>query len=75
MILTGALNGAGDTKAPAWASAVTMWGVRLPLAVLLAQVWHFGAVGAWWAMAASTILGGIAAYGLFKWGRWKTVAV
>ena len=75
MILTGALNGAGDTKAPAWASAVTMWGVRLPLAVLLAQVWHFGAVGAWWAMAASTILGGVAAYGLFKWGRWKTVAV
>ena len=75
MILTGALNGAGDTKAPAWASAVTMWGVRLPLAILLAQVWHFGAVGAWWAMAASTILGGVAAYGLFKWGRWKTVKV
>ena len=75
MILTGALNGAGDTKAPAWASAVTMWGVRLPLAILLAQVCHYGAVGAWWAMATSTILGGVAAYGLFKWGRWKTVAV
>ena len=75
MILTGALNGAGDTKAPAWASAITMWGVRLPLAILLAQTLGYGAVGAWWAMAASTTLGGIAAYGLFKWGRWKTVAV
>ena len=75
MILTGALNGAGDTKAPAWASAITMWGVRLPLAILLAQVWRHGAIGAWWAMAASTTMGGVAAYGLFKWGRWKTVAV
>ncbi|MBV9850059.1 MAG: MATE family efflux transporter [Armatimonadetes bacterium] len=75
MILTGALNGAGDTKAPAWASAVTMWGVRLPLAVLLAQTLRYGTVGAWWAMAASTVAGGLWAWYLFKRGRWKTVAV
>ena len=75
MILTGALNGAGSTKAPALMSLLTMWGVRLPLAVLLAQHWHYGTVGAWWAMAASTALGGVAALGLFKWGRWKSTVV
>ncbi len=75
MILTGALNGAGETKAPAWMSAITMWLVRLPLAVLLAQTLAFGAVGAWWAMAASTVLGGIGAWWLFKLGRWKNVTV
>ncbi|BDI30268.1 MATE family efflux transporter [Capsulimonas corticalis] len=75
MILTGALNGAGDTKAPAWASIITMWAIRLPLAYCAAHLWGFGAVGAWWAMASSTIAGGIAAYTLFKWGRWKKVRV
>lgn len=71
MILTGALNGAGDTKAPAWAGVITMWLIRLPLAYLLAIAMKMGAVGAWWAMCASTMGGGIAALGLFKWGRWK----
>lgn len=75
MILTGALNGAGDTKGPAWAAVVTMWGVRLPLAFFAANVWHFGAHGAWWAMAASTALGGVAALALFKWGRWKATMI
>lgn len=75
MILTGALNGAGDTKAPAWVSLATMWGVRLPLAYLLAEGLHYGTVGAWWAMAASTMLGGVAAYALFKWGRWKQTVI
>lgn len=75
MILTGALNGAGDTKYPALAGIVTMWGVRLPLAYFAANVWGYGAHGAWWAMAASTIAGGIAAIGLFKWGRWKHATV
>lgn len=75
MILTGALNGAGDTRAPAWAAVATMWGVRLPLAYFAANVWGFGARGAWWAMAVSTALSGIAAMALFKWGRWKETMI
>jgi putative MATE family efflux protein len=75
MILTGALNGAGDTKAPAWAGLVTMWGVRLPGAWLAISVLHDGAIGAWWAMTASTILSGLAALALFRWGRWKRTVV
>ena len=75
MILTGALNGAGDTKAPAWAAVATMWGVRLPLAWAAIALWHFGTVGAWWAMTLSTALNGLAALALFKWGRWKHTTV
>lgn len=71
MILTGALNGAGDTLAPAIATVIFMWLVRIPLAYALIGPAHMGATGAWWAMAVATILGGIAAYGLFRWGRWK----
>ena len=75
MILTGALNGAGDTRRPAWLSVVTMWGVRLPLAFLLARTLSLGTVGAWWGMAASTILGGVGALVLFKQGKWKRTIV
>ncbi len=75
MILTGALNGAGETKAPAWAGVATMWGVRLPLAWLLIYGLSFGAVGAWWAMTVSTALNGLVALFLFKRGAWKQAVV
>lgn len=75
MILTGALNGAGDTMAPAIAGVVTMWGLRLPLAYWLAISLGLAAVGAWWSMALSTVILGIVSYGLFKLGRWKSVKV
>ena len=75
MILTGALNGAGDTKAPAWAGVATMWGVRLPLAWLLIYPLHFGATGAWWGMTVSTALNGLVALALFKRGTWKQAVV
>ncbi len=75
MILTGALNGAGDTKAPAWAAVVTMWGVRLPLAWLGIFLLALGAVGAWWSLTISTALNGLIALWLFKRGRWKQTVV
>ena len=75
MILTGALNGAGDTKAPALAGIVTMWLVRLPVAWIAIYPLHLGAVGAWWGMSLSTALSGLAALALFKWGRWKQTVV
>ena len=75
MILTGALNGAGETKTPAWAGVATMWGVRLPLAWLLIYPLHLGATGGWWGMTISTALNGLAALVLFKRGKWKQAVV
>lgn len=75
MILTGALNGAGETRAPAWATVLSMWVVRLPLALLLTRTLGMGAVGAWWAMALSTALGGLMAGWIFRRGHWKQVEV
>ena len=75
MILTGALNGAGDTKAPALAGIVTMWLIRLPVAWVAIYPLHLGTIGAWWGMSLSTALSGLAALALFKWGRWKQTVV
>ncbi len=75
LILSGSLNGAGDTKAPAWAGITTLWGVRLPLAWLLIFHLHLGASGAWWAMTITTVLDGLIVFWLFKQGGWKKTKV
>lgn len=70
MILTGALQGAGETRLPTLATILTLWVIRLPLTYLLAITLHWGALGAWIAMSSSTVISGIAVLGIFKWANW-----
>lgn len=70
MILTGALQGAGDTIRPTVATAISFWLLRLPLAWLLALHLGYGSSGAWIAMACTTIVGGLFAIALFRDGKW-----
>jgi putative MATE family efflux protein len=75
MILTGALQGAGDTVRPTVATAVSFWVVRLPLTWWLALHLRQGSHGAWVAMSASTALGGLLAILLFRDRRWQRARV
>lgn len=75
MILTGALQGAGETRLPTAATIVTMWFIRIPLTYYLTISLGLGPLGAWIGMSGSTILGGLAAAGIFKWSRWKNIQV
>ncbi|HSV74640.1 MAG TPA: MATE family efflux transporter [Chthonomonadales bacterium] len=75
MVLTGALQGAGDTMRPTVLTAIIFWGLRIPLAHLLAIVLGWQAAGAWTAMAISTVVGGLLTVLLFRDGRWKRVRV
>ena len=75
MVLSGAFQGAGDTRTPTWITFVSMWLFRLPLAYLLALNLGYGTHGAWWAMAASMMLSGLLTALLFQSGRWKRVKV
>lgn len=59
MVLSGALQGAGDTKITMWLSLLTQWLLRLPTAWLLAIYFHLGPLGAWIAMATSIYCLGI----------------
>jgi Na+-driven multidrug efflux pump len=70
MVLSGALQGAGDTRTPMWITIVTNWLVRLPLAWVLAITLHYGPIGAWIAMATSISLNGIATTAWYKSRRW-----
>jgi Na+-driven multidrug efflux pump len=87
MVLIGAMQGAGDTRRPLWLSLFALWGLRVPVAALLAlpAVSFFGlatikgagmgADGAWLSMAATQLVQGAAAIWLFKKGAWKLTKV
>lgn len=75
MILSGALQGAGDTRFPMWVSLFTNWVVRLPIAYVLAQLWGWGPSGVWWAMTGSVCLSAIIIAARFQSGRWIKINV
>lgn len=73
-ILSGALQGAGDTRTPMWASLIANWVIRLPLAWFLAIAADWGADGVWWALTLSpAVLAGIVAW-RFQSRKWVPYA-
>jgi putative MATE family efflux protein len=75
MVLTGALQGAGDTIRPTFITLLTMWLVRLPLAYWLMFVCRLQTHGAWLSMTLTTIVGGVLTLFLFRSGKWKRIKV
>jgi putative MATE family efflux protein len=49
-VFTGALRGSGDTRTPMFIAALGLWGVRLPLAYILAFPLKMGIAGVWTGM-------------------------
>jgi putative MATE family efflux protein len=75
IVLGGALQGAGDTRFQAVVSVVTMWLLRLPATYGLCLGLGYGAQAAWWTMAVTTALQGLAIAAWWRRGRWKSVDV
>lgn len=46
-VFTGALKGAGYAKIPMGIAATGLWGIRVPLALILSSFFHTGIVGIW----------------------------
>ncbi|KAB7731416.1 MATE family efflux transporter [Rudanella paleaurantiibacter] len=75
MVLTQALNGAGDTRTPTLINIVCFWLIEIPLAYALAEWLHWGPEGVFWSVAFSESLLAICAIVVFRRGRWKAVTV
>jgi MATE family multidrug resistance protein len=75
MVFAGGLRGAGDTRYPMVITGACIWGLRVPLAYVLALVLGWGLVGAWSAMAIDFALRGMLNFLRFRGGGWKTVKV
>ncbi|MCI0493560.1 MATE family efflux transporter [candidate division KSB1 bacterium] len=56
VILSGGLNGAGDTKSVMIRVALSVWLVRIPLCYIFGVLLEFGAVAVWWSMNASLLV-------------------
>lgn len=75
MVLSQALNGAGDTRTPTFINIVCFWIIEIPLAYTLATILHWGPQGVFWSVAISESLLALIAIWVFRRGNWKTVRV
>lgn len=72
-MLSGILRGAGDTVPSMLISIVTLWCVRIPLAMRFSKT--MGSRGIWLGLAISPAIGAGLNYLYFLSGRWRTRAV
>ncbi|MDP9229890.1 MAG: MATE family efflux transporter, partial [Bacteroidota bacterium] len=75
MVMANAFNGAGDTWTPTWINLFGFWFFQIPLAYLLAIVFKMGPTGVFIAIPVAETGISIAAYILFKKGKWKKTIV
>lgn len=71
MIITQALNGAGDTVTPTIINLICFWMVQIPLAYWLATTLELGPNGVFLAMVISESLLTVLSVIVFRRGGWK----
>lgn len=75
LILAGALRGAGDTKATAVITFITVLLVRPGLAILLINCTSMGLMGAWVALVADQFLRSLLIFQRFHSGKWRNYKI
>lgn len=75
MVMTQALNGAGDTRTPTIINLVCFWFFQIPLAYFLAKGLDMKATGAFIAIPVAESLIALVAWYYFKKGKWQEVKV
>ena len=71
MVLTGALQGAGDTKTVMYLNLGRLWIVRVPLAYLMGYTMNLGPNGVWYAMLISNVLVSGVGFFVVERGKWQ----
>jgi putative MATE family efflux protein len=71
MIMTQALNGAGDTKTPSFLNFVCFWVLEIPLAYWLARTAGLGPNGVFIAVVTAESILSVLGYLVFRRGAWK----
>lgn len=74
-IFTSALQGAGDTKFPMYATLVGIWGVRIGIGYFLGIIMNFGLFGVWIAYAIDITVRAFLLVIRFNHGKWESIAI
>lgn len=75
LAMTGALNGAGDTKAVMFYAVLNVWVLRLPLAYILGIALGFHAAGIWWALNSGFFLQSALSTRRFISKKWQKIEI
>lgn len=75
MILSQAINGAGDTRTPTLLNFIFFWLIEIPLAALLVKHFDWGQAGVYWSIVIAESGMALAAMWVFSRGRWKLAKV
>ncbi|MGZ4037043.1 MAG: MATE family efflux transporter [Bacteroidia bacterium] len=75
MVMTQALNGAGDTKTPTIINFVCFWLFQIPFAYFLAKGLDLNSTGAFIAIPVAETAIAIVSWLVFRKGKWKNVKV
>jgi Na+-driven multidrug efflux pump len=70
-VLQQSISGAGDTIPPMLISLALVWGIQLPLALIVLRITDFGVYGIRWAIVTGMVAGAVAYIVYFRTGRWK----
>ena len=75
IVLGRALEGAGQTMVTMIFTITSLWGLQVPLALLLSRFFKPATQGIWWAIVIAVTAHGLMVAGWFLAGRWKTYTV
>lgn len=75
LVITSALQGAGDTKFPMYSTFIGIWGVRVLGVYILGMKLNLGLVGVWLAYALDVTVRGIILMIRFMKGKWKEIRI
>ncbi|MCW5799529.1 MAG: MATE family efflux transporter [Nitrospira sp.] len=75
MVVAGSLRGAGDTRFIMIATMIGMWGVRIPIAVLVGYWLNLGVFYVWLAMIADWTLRMALMLWRYRSERWRSIQV
>ncbi len=75
MVLSQALNGAGDSVTPTWLNVICFWAMEIPVAYLLAITFGFGPIGVFASVAICESILAVLSAVVFQRGKWKLVKV
>lgn len=75
MVMSQAINGAGDSRTPTLINLVCFWAIEIPLAWWLAKGAGYGAFGVYLSVIIAESILALLCIWYFKKGKWKTVSV